>query len=137
MKEVGSLDDNLTLNTKGKIYIKYGRKSIPLLNNKGELNVPIQKVIKSASKLESLSDGFYTYDGNLYAAFDGQVVKISGNESSEPESPLKDIGEPKIGDMLLYDSDGWKYNSYKDDLQKINDQLERLNNIINNYDSTN
>jgi hypothetical protein len=34
------LDENLILNTAGKVKIRYGKKFVDLLNDKGELNFP-------------------------------------------------------------------------------------------------
>jgi hypothetical protein len=39
-QEFGSLDENLILNTAGKVKIRYGKKFVDLLNDKGELNFP-------------------------------------------------------------------------------------------------
>jgi hypothetical protein len=44
-EELGSLDKNLVLHTLGKVKIRYGRKYIDILNDKGELNVSIPKII--------------------------------------------------------------------------------------------
>ena len=38
--EVGSVDENLILNTAGKVKIRYGSKFIDLLDDKGEINIP-------------------------------------------------------------------------------------------------
>lgn len=40
--ELGSLNDNLILNTAGKIKVRFGSKFIDLLNEKGELNIPTE-----------------------------------------------------------------------------------------------
>jgi len=56
-QEVGSLSENLILNTAGKVKIRYGQKYIDLLNEKGELNVKQQssdiiKKIKSEKEIK-------------------------------------------------------------------------------------
>jgi len=46
-QEIGSLSENLILNTAGKVKIRYGQKYIDLLNEKGELNIkPTSDIIK-------------------------------------------------------------------------------------------
>ena len=51
MHEVGSLSENLVLNTAGKVKIRFGSKFIDLLDNKGNINVKLPKII---SKVKSL-----------------------------------------------------------------------------------
>lgn len=80
-EEIGSLDKNLALHTLGKVKIRYGRKYIDLLNDKGELNVSIPKIIQKKDSLEDISkDGFYIVDGNLYAYKDGDLYQLTGVE---------------------------------------------------------
>lgn len=51
-QELGSLDENLILNTAGKVKIRYGKKFVDLLNDKGELNFP-QEILQRIAALES------------------------------------------------------------------------------------
>lgn len=51
-QELGSLDENLILNTAGKVKIRYGKKFVDLLNDKGELNFP-QEILQRITALES------------------------------------------------------------------------------------
>ena len=81
--EIGSLDKNLVLRTKGRVYIRYGRKYIDLLDSQGNLNVKVPKVLsKITSKDQIKSNGFYLLDGNLYAYVDGETFQITGTEGS-------------------------------------------------------
>ena len=52
-KSFGDLNDNLTLQTKGKVYIQYGKKFIDLLNDKGELNVTFPSEINKLISIKS------------------------------------------------------------------------------------
>lgn len=64
--EIGSLSENLILNTAGKIKIRYGSKFIDLLDNQGNINSS-NKTITSVNSEDSMSsDGFYLLNGNLY-----------------------------------------------------------------------
>lgn len=55
---VGSLDKHLTLQTKGKVKIRYGKKVIDLLDNDGELAISsklqtqIDEILKRLSAIE-------------------------------------------------------------------------------------
>lgn len=49
--ELGSINENLILNTAGKIKIRYGQKFIDLLNENGELNIP-NEILKKINSLE-------------------------------------------------------------------------------------
>ena len=51
-QELGSLDENLILNTAGKVKIRYGKKFVDLLNDKGELNFP-QEILQRITALEN------------------------------------------------------------------------------------
>ena len=74
--KLGELDNNLTLQTKGKVYIQFGKKSIDLLNDKGELNVNLSSILKKVSSLKGLTSGLYEYQDNLYIVINGKVKKI-------------------------------------------------------------
>ena len=79
-QEVGSLSENLILNTAGKVKIRYGQKYIDLLNEKGELNVKQQSsdiIKKIKSEKEIKQNGFYYYEDTLYAYIDGVKLIIS------------------------------------------------------------
>ena len=108
-KGIGSLSENLVLNTAGKVKIRYGQKYIDLLNEKGELNVKVQKIIKSIkSKSEMKTNGFYYLDSNLYAHIDGITLPIL----LEPilsiyNSNLEKPSEEEIS--LVYLNGTWQY----------------------------
>ena len=79
--EIGSLDKNLVLRTKGRVYIRYGRKYIELLDDKGNINVKIPKVLTKVDSIDKIKDtGFYLLNGNLYACYEGDVFQITGVE---------------------------------------------------------
>lgn len=79
--EVGSLSENLVLNTAGKVKIRFGQKFIDLIDDKGNINVKIPKVlIKVDSKDEIDSTGFYLLNGDLYVNIDGELIPITGVE---------------------------------------------------------
>lgn len=77
--EIGSLDKNLVLRTKGRVYIRYGKKYIELLDDKGNLNVKIPKVLTKVDSEDAMTEtGFYLLDGNLYACYEGDIIQITG-----------------------------------------------------------
>ena len=120
-KTVGDLSDNLTLQTKGKVYIQFGKKFIELLNNKGELNVNFPKIIKNVDSLDGLSNGLYDYDGNLYCVIGNGTKKISTEDV--------DTSNLKEGDILRYNGKNFEYYNIDD---KFNEIIERLNNLEGN-----
>jgi len=70
--EIGSLNENLVLVTAGKIKIRYGKKYIDLLDDKGNLNVKVPNVLSLAnSKDDMTKNGFYLLNDNLFAVYDG------------------------------------------------------------------
>jgi len=50
--EIGSLNENLVLNTAGKVKIRFGKKFIDLLDSNGELNIPVE-ILNRISALEN------------------------------------------------------------------------------------
>lgn len=138
-QEVGSLSENLILNTAGKVKIRYGQKYIDLLNEKGELNVkPTSDIIKKIkSEKEIKQNGFYYYEDTLYAYIDGVKLIIS----KEPlisilNSELKKPEEENIA--LVYKDKKWNYikvvsKEDYDNLEKIVKQLEsKIEQLQNN-----
>ena len=106
---IGSLSENLVLNTAGKVKIRYGSKYIDLLNEKGELNIKVPKIIKSIkSESEIKTNGFYYLDNSLYAYIDGVTLEIIKEPllsiyNSNLESPSQD----EIS--LVYLNGTWQY----------------------------
>lgn len=82
-EEIGSLDKNLVLRTKGRVYIRFGRKYIELIDDKGNINVKIPKVLtKVDSKDKIKGTGFFLFDGDLYACYEDEIIQITGVEGS-------------------------------------------------------
>ena len=138
-QEIGSLSENLILNTAGKVKIRYGQKYIDLLNEKGELNIkPTSDIIKKIkSEKEIKQNGFYYYEDTLYAYIDGVKLIIS----KEPlisilNSELKKPEEENIA--LVYKDKKWNYikvvsKEDYDNLEKIVKQLEsKIEQLQNN-----
>ncbi len=133
--EIGSLDKNLVLRTKGRVYIRYGRKYIDLLDSQGNLNVKVPKVLsKITSKDEIKSNGFYLLDGNLYAYVDGETFQITGTEGSfisyaiqqKLTSEQIDIAQRNIG--LKFDSINEAVRSVQEGIVFIGSDSYYINN---------
>ena len=107
--QIGSLSENLVLNTAGKVKIRFGQKYVDLLNEKGQLNVNIPKIIKSIkSTSEMKTNGFYYLKNNLYAHIDGITLPVI----KEPllsiyNSNLEEPSEEEIS--LVYLNGTWQY----------------------------
>ena len=133
--EIGSLDKNLVLRTKGRVYIRYGRKYIDLLDSQGNLNVKVPKVLsKITSKDQIKSNGFYLLDGNLYAYVDGETFQITGTEGSflsyaieqNLDSYQINTAQKNIG--LKYDSIDEASRVIKDGIVFIGSEMYYINN---------
>ena len=91
--EIGSLDKNLVLRTRGKIYIRYGKKYIDLLDDKGNLNVKIPKVITKVNSKDDFTtpNSFYLLDGSVYVNVNGEIIQITGIDGNYLEYGNKQI----------------------------------------------
>ena len=93
MHEVGSLSENLVLNTAGKVKIRFGSKFIDLLDNKGNINVKFPKIISKVNSTSDFkSDSLYLVDNALYAYVDKTVIPIL-KEYKELEETVKDLSD--------------------------------------------
>ena len=113
-EEFGSSNSNLILKTKGKIKIQWGNKFIDLLDNNGNINSGISKVIKEISSVNQISkDGLYYVidDQSLIAQVNGKQIVISSNSENtyvsfvtnqEPSEDEKIIALHNIG--FYYDN---------------------------------
>lgn len=135
--EIGSLSENLVLNTAGKVKIRFGQKYIDLLNDKGQLNVTIPKIIKSIkSKSEMKTNGFYYLDDNLFAHIDGVTLPIL----KEPilsiyNSNLEEPSEEEIS--LVYLNGTWQYIPIvlQEQFIKLSDEVKTLQEKIEELES--
>lgn len=83
-KEIGSINENLVLATAGKIKIRFGKKYIDLLDNNGNLNIKIPKILRSANSISDITEnGLYIVDGNFYVYYDGNVIQVTDKEAIE------------------------------------------------------
>lgn len=134
---IGSLSENLVLNTAGKIKIRYGQKYVDLLNDKGEINVKIPKIIKSIkSESEMKTDGFYYLKDILLAHIGGVTLPIL----KEPilsiyNSNLEKPSEEEI--TLVYLNGTWQYIPVvlKEQFIKLSDEVKTLQKKIEELES--
>ena len=78
--KLGDLNDNLTLQTKGKVYINYGKKFLELLNDKGELNVKFPKYFQKKDSVEGInSNGIFLINDSLYIYIEGLLFQLAGS----------------------------------------------------------
>ena len=84
--ELGSLDKDLILKTRGQVRIQFGKKFVNLLNNKGQLDVKIPTIeyIKPVESTDLInSNGFYYYNGVIIAYVDGNTLQFATDASIE------------------------------------------------------
>ena len=84
--ELGSLDKDLILKTRGQVRIQFGKKFVNLLNNKGQLDVKIPTIeyIKPVESTDLInSNGFYYYNGVIVAYVDGNTLEFATDVSIE------------------------------------------------------
>lgn len=84
--ELGSLDKDLILKTRGQVRIQFGKKFVNLLNNKGQLDVKIPTIeyIKPVESTDLInSNGFYYYNGVIIAYVDGNTLEFATDVSIE------------------------------------------------------
>ena len=84
--ELGSLDKDLILKTRGQVRIQFGKKFVNLLNNKGQLDVKIPTIeyIKPVESTDLInSNGFYYYNGVIVAYVDGNTLEFATDASIE------------------------------------------------------
>lgn len=128
--EIGSLDKNLVLRTKGQVYIRFGKKYIELLNRKGELNVKIPKMLSKVESTDDISsDGFYLVDGNIYAYTNSELIQISGIEGQFISYAIEqELSQQEIN--IAQKNIGLKFNSLKDASSSIKEGIVFIGNKI-------
>lgn len=84
--ELGSLDKDLILKTRGQVRIQFGKKFVNLLNSKGQLDVKVPTVeyIKQVESTDSItSNGFYYCNGVIMAYINGTILEFSTDSTIE------------------------------------------------------
>ena len=81
--EVGSLSENFVINTAGKVKIRFGSKFIDILDDRGNLNVPIPKVITKVTSLEDATqNGFFLIDKTLYLKYGKETIQLTKDDET-------------------------------------------------------
>lgn len=112
---LGDLNDNLTLQTKGKIYINYGKKFFELLNDKGELNVKFPKYFQKKDSVDEISsNGIFLINDSLYINIEGLLFQLKGSVNDK---------------FLSYTTDQQLTEKQKDQVRK-NLGIEKFGNIL-------
>lgn len=135
--EIGSTNKNLILKTQGKIKIQWGKKFIDLVDNDGNINSKLQKLINKVNSLDDISkDGFYIYDGSLYVKYGDDILPLQNQDSdalyvsfvTEQETTseqkytaLKNLGlvYPTLSNVNNIPTNGIIYNEYDKSLYII------------------
>lgn len=135
--EIGSTNKNLILKTQGKIKIQWGKKFIDLIDNDGNINSKLQKLINKVNSLDDISkDGFYIYDGSLYVKYGDDILPLQNQDSdtfyvsfvTEQETTseqkytaLKNLGlvYPTLSNVNNIPTNGIIYNEYDKSLYII------------------
>lgn len=140
-KEIGSLDTNLVLRTKGQVYIRYGKKYIELLDTNGNLKVKVPKIIvKIDSEDQAKQDGLYLLDNNLYAKIGDEFILIVNN--SENGNYIQYIGEQELSQEQLTTAQnniGLTFNTIEEALKEVKTGIVHVGNkiyYINNNSAT-
>lgn len=97
--ELGSLDKDLILKTRGQVRIQFGKKFINLLNNKGQLDVKIPTIeyIKPVESTDLInSNGFYYYNGVIIAYVDGNTLEFATDASIEEITKALELKADKM-----------------------------------------
>ena len=124
-EQIGSNDKNLTLLTKGKIKIQYGKKSIDLLNHKGELNFPKITILNKVNSLDSIEkEGFYVYNNFLYVYLNSSYINLGEFKSEE----VNDWKQKQIDIGLRYNSISEALKSLNNGIVLIDDSLYEIKN---------
>ncbi len=138
--EVGSLSENLILNTAGKIKIRFGQKFIDLLDNKGNINVSVPNVITEVSSKDKMtSDGFYLMESNLYVCVGNKITQITGDGAFVSFDENQIVTEDQIKNAqnnigLSYDSEEEALKEISNGIVIVDNELKAIKNgKISNY----
>lgn len=128
-EEVGDLKKNLVLNTLGKVKIRYGKKFIDILDNQGNLNVNVPKILHKIDSLDEIKkNGIYLINDSVYLNIDGNIIQLSG----ESEIYIKYLGKQNLTQEQINTAQnniGLKFDSLGDAIN-LNNQIVFVGNQI-------
>lgn len=114
---VGSADNNLILQTKGDLKIRWGNKFIDLIKN-GKINVETNVLKKAKSKNDLSADGIYlisTEEGDeVWARINGSDINITGDSGNDYISYVKQQNIDAEGKLIALSNIGVYYNTLQD-----------------------
>lgn len=130
-KEIGSLDNNLVLKTKGQIYIRYGKKYVELLDRNGNLKVSFPKVVVKIDSLDKMNhDGFYLFEDNLYVHLNEETLQITGIDGG---NYIQYIGEQNLKEeyiKIAQKNIGLTFDSIEEAVKTISNGIVHVKNDL-------
>lgn len=115
-EEIGSSDKGLILKSSGKIKIQWGNKLIDLIDNSGNINNNVKKIINTvSSESEIKQDGFYYVNNSLIAKVGNNILElVSGGNSNTYVSFITEQESDKDQKYTALKNIGFIYNNIED-----------------------
>lgn len=131
-EEIGSIEKDLVLRTKGQIYIRYGKKYIELLDKDGKLKASFPKIITRVDSMNEIHrNGLFLFENNVYAFVDNSsIIQITGAANN---SYIQYVGDQDLDEeciLIAQKNIGLTFDSEKEALEHVTEGIVHIRNGI-------